>query len=427
MIRATVAPAGLLALALAGPVTGQSLSSRIESVRDGLVGLQYPARPDVCGRGTSYIRIGNGTFVGDGVWISQNDDVIASDCEPGPARVLLTRSEGRTVNLKVGIGGGAWPDGTRDLGEVAAREAAAYFLDLARELDGRLGREALLPAVLAEGAEVWRGLLEISRNRALSRGLRESATGWLGREALTTPSATGEIVAALRRLAEDREESAGLRTRAVRSIARLDGQATAALVSLADANDPVISRAAFQSLGRSADPRARDALRRKVREGTIPEGSRKAAIEALGGRDAVAADFALLREIWPRLTDQASREGVINALAEAGGAENLRWLLAQSENAQMSVSDRARAIRGAVRAGATTADLIRLYDAGQDRRVKDTLIEAMGRIGGRAAVDKLIQIARTDTDPQIRRRAVNRLSRSSDERAIAALKEMIEP
>ena len=280
--------------------------------------------------------------------------------------------------------------------------------------------------VLAEGAEVWRGLVEISRNRALSRGLRESATGWLGREALTTPSATGEIVTTLRQLAEDREESAGLRTRAVRSIARLDGQATAALVSLADANDPVISRAAFQSLGRSADPRARDALRRKVREGTIPEGSRKAAIEALGGRDAVAADFTLLREIWPRLTDEASREGVINALAEAGGAENLRWLLAQSADSQMSASDRARAIRGAVRAGATTADLIRLYDAGQDRRVKDALIEAMGRIGDRAAVDKLIQIAREDTDPQIRRRAVNRLSKSSDERAIAALKAMVE-
>jgi HEAT repeat protein len=426
MIRVTLVPAGLIALALAGPVAGQSLSSRIESVRDGRVGLQFPARPDVCGHGTSYIRIGNGTFVGDGVWINQNDDVVANDCEPGPARVLLTRSEGRTVNLKVGIGGGAWPEGTRDLGEVGSREAAAWFLALAREQDGRLGREALLPAVLAEGAEVWRGLLDISRNRALSRGLRESATGWLGREALTSPSAAGEIVAALRQLAEDREESAGLRTRAVRSIARLDGQATAALVSLADANDPVISRAAFQSLGRSADPRARDALRRKVREGTIPEGSRKAAIEALGGRDAVAADFALLREIWPRLTDEASREGVINALAEAGGAENLRWLLAQSGDSQMGVSGRARAIRGAVRAGAMTADLIRLYDAGQDRRVKDALIEAMGRIGDRAAVDKLIQIAQTDTDPQIRRRAVNRLSRSSDERAIAALKAMVE-
>ena len=46
--------------------------------------------------------------------------------------------------------------------------------------------------------------------------------------------------------------------------------------------------------------------------------------------------------------------------------------------------------------------------------------------GDRAAVDKLIQIAREDTDPQIRRRALNRLSRSSDERAIAALKAMVE-
>jgi HEAT repeat protein len=418
--------AALLALALPGLADGQTLSSRIDSVRAGLVGLQFPARPDVCGRGTSYIRIGGSTLVGDGISISENDDVVGpAGCETGPVRVLLTRADSRTVGLRIGMGG-AWPEGTRDLGQVPPQEAASYFLSLASQVDGRLGREALLPAVVAEGAEVWRGLLAIARNRALSRGLRESAAGWLGHETVTAGSPAEEIVTALRQLAENREESAGLRTRAVRSLARLDGAGTPALIALADANDPVTSRAAFQALGRSADPRAREALRRKVRDGTLPEGSRKAAIEALGGRDAVAADYALLREIWPRLTDESSREAVINALGEAGGAENQRWLLTQAGTAELAAADRARAVRGAVRAGAATADLVRLFDAGQDRRVKEALVEALARIGDRAAIDKLIQIARTETDPQIRRRAITRLSRSSDERAAAALKELVE-
>jgi HEAT repeat protein len=432
-MRGTFLALGALTAGLAGMagltvVNAQSsLDSRINARADGLVGITYASRDDVCGYGGTSIRIGSGTFIGEGSWISHNGEWESNQpCERGPVRVLLTRAEGRTVGLKVAVGGAGWPAGTTELGAVSATQAASYFLAQAAALDGRLGREALLPAVLADSSETWRGLLGIARNRQLSRGLRESATSWLGREAAGAGAGAREIATALNQLAGDREEPASLRTRAVQALARNDGQGTASLIALSDASDPVVSRAALQALGRSADPRARDALRRKVRDGSIPESLRDEAIKALGGRDAVPSDYAMLRELYPRLTDAPSRNAVVEALAEAGGSDNLAWLMNQAKDANASASDRSRAVRGAVRAGATTADLIRLYDGGQDRRVKEALVEALARIGDRAAFDKLLSIARTETDPQIRRSAISRLSKSGDARVTEMLKDIVE-
>ena len=426
-------PSRPLYLLLAGvacvPAAGaQGLGGRINAQRDGYVGLSYAARADVCGYGTSYLRIGTSTFVGGGSYVTINGDRNdAGICERGPIRVLITRAEGRTVGLKVGVAGGPWPEGTADLGTIAAPQAADYFLGLAAESDGRLGRDALLPAVLADSAAVWRGLLRIAQDPKLSRGIRESATGWLGREAGWQGSdASREINTALSAIAGNREEPASLRSRAVSALGRNEGGGTAALVKLADSDDPVVARAALQSLGRSADPRAREVLRRKVRDGSLPEGARHEAIRSLGGSDAVPADYALLRELWPSLNDGSSREAVLESLAEAGGADNVRWLLAQAANTSLPPNDRARAVRAAGRAGATTEELSRMWDTGQDRRVKEALLDAMLRIGDRASIDKVTAIAQSETDPQIRRAAINRLAKLGDEKANAVLKDLVE-
>jgi HEAT repeat protein len=417
----------LTGLACVPAAGAQSLAGRIGAQRDGYVGISYAARADVCGHGTHYIRIGTGTFVGGGTWVNSSGDGEGQDCEKGPVRVLLTRAEGRTVGLKVGVGGGPWPTGTSDLGAVSASQASEYFLGLATESDGRLGREALLPAVLADSATVWRGLLRIAQDRKHSRGLRESATGWLGREASWQGTeASREISTALMTIAGNREEPASLRSRAVSALGRNEGTGTAALVRLVDSEDPVVARAAMQSLGRSSDPRAREVLRRKVRDGSLPEGTRHEAIKSLGGSDAMPSDYALLRELWPSLPDGSSREAVLESLAEAGGADNVRWLLEQAANTSLPSSDRARAVRAAGRAGANTDELSKLYDAGQDRRVKESLMEAMLRIGDKASIDKVTSIAQTDTDLQVRRAAINRLARMGDEKSKAALKDMVE-
>jgi len=418
---------GIAALGLAlgaGEGQAQELRRRLESGPDGQIALSYPARGDVCGSGTSILRIGTSGF-NESSWIWSRGESFAS-CEHGPVRALLTRADQGIVGIRIGIGEVAWPAQATDVGTVAADAAAAYFVDLARRTDGRLGRDALLAAVLAD-SPAWRNLAELGRNRALSRGLRERAVSWLGREvaglgATEARELTGVLVA----IARDMEEPASLRSRAVSSLARADGSGTAELVGLAKADDTPVAKAALSALGRTTDPRAREAVRRAARDSTLPDQVRLEAIKGLGGRDGTPADLALVRGLWKTLPGSESRHAVLDLIAEAGGSENARWLLAITRDQGQPASVRARAARAAEQAGIGSAELIRLYDEGPDRPVKESILEALIRIGDRAAIDKVVAIAKSDTDPQLRRAAVSRLAKAGNARARAALEDLVE-
>jgi len=54
--------------------------------------------------------------------------------------------------------------------------------------------------------------------------------------------------------------------------------------------------------------------------------------------------------------------------------------------------------------------LIEIYDSLQDPKAKRGLISSFSNSKNRKAVDKLIQIAKTDSDPQIRQAAIRALS-----------------
>jgi HEAT repeat protein len=70
-------------------------------------------------------------------------------------------------------------------------------------------------------------------------------------------------------------------------------------------------------------------------------------------------------------------------------------------------------------------DIVALYDALQDQELKGAAMSVLAQSGTRAATDKLLTIARSDPNYQLRRRAVSQLSRSDDPRVRDALKEMV--
>src|SRR5213595_3830258 len=95
---------------------------------------------------------------------SMNDNVLRSDpCQPGPVRVVLGRAGKEIVDVNVYVGPGpVQPSpGVTDLGTVQAQDAAEYLLSLAAKADGRPGRDAITPAVLADSATVSPQLLAI--------------------------------------------------------------------------------------------------------------------------------------------------------------------------------------------------------------------------------------------------------------------------
>ncbi len=60
---------------------------------------------------------------------------------------------------------------------------------------------------------------------------------------------------------------------------------------------------------------------------------------SLGQDYATAQDAALLREVYPTLKSDRTREAVFSALAEMGGSENMKWMLALAQNGNEPIHD----------------------------------------------------------------------------------------
>ncbi|MBA3894740.1 MAG: HEAT repeat domain-containing protein, partial [Gemmatimonadales bacterium] len=87
---------------------------------------------------------------------------------------------------------------------------------------------------------------------------------------------------------------------------------------------------------------------------------------------------------------------------------------------------RKQALFWAGQGGASLADLAPLYGWFEDREMKDHLIFVYSQREEPAAVDKLLEIARRDLDPELRKKALFWLGQSEDPRAAKALQDIIE-
>lgn len=406
------------------PLTAQGgLRARIEGGGDARVQFRYSARPDVCGSGPS-IQVGRSTYISTGV--TRFNGMEQPLCRQGPVVARVTRMGGAVVGVDVEIAPETTPDGITDLGLVSGAAAAEYFLDLAARADGSPGREAILPAVLADSAVVWPGLLGLSRNRDLGRSVRSNAMGWLWRELDHLGSEDSrKISAALVALAADLDETLPIRQQAVSVLARSDRADLAALTRMAGGTDAWLRQAAIQALANSGDPRARGFLRTALADPTLPEPLRATVIRGIGHEYATSTDIELLRSRFPALGSSQAKQAVLSVLGEQGGSANLTWLLGVAVDEQLPPDLRAQAIEAAYRAGATTAQIGKLYEQAPDRRGKEASIEALMRRGDREAVDRLIQIARMETDPAVRRAVISRLGRLEDERVKSLLKDLV--
>jgi len=163
-----------------------------------------------------------------------------------------------------------------------------------------------------------------------------------------------------------------------------------------------------------------------VRRADLPDDVLAAAIRGLGGEYAIGEDVKLLRETYAKLPGERSREAAVSAIASFGGTENVRWLLALAKDSNQPIATRRRAVQHAYKGGTPVIEIIKVYDETTDTQLKDAVINALVESGERPATDKLMQIARTDASYTMRRKAINVLSRSSDERVKKFLSELAE-
>jgi HEAT repeat protein len=114
----------------------------------------------------------------------------------------------------------------------------------------------------------------------------------------------------------------------------------------------------------------------------------------------------------------------MDVIAQRGTATDTKWLLGIARDVNQSVQTRRRAIELAARGTTGSAEALAMYDKMDDPTLKSTLIQIYAQNNDRASLDKLIAIAKTDSNYTLRRRAIESLSRTQDPRARQALVEL---
>jgi len=344
-------------------------------------------------------------------------------------RVLVDRAGREVVSIAVYAGPVAeTPPGVADLGRVRAREAADYLLSLAEKSDGRVSRDAIMPALLADSTDASSRLMAIARNQDAARQTRSSAISWLARPLGAVDRSIQPVADALVGIARDEDDNQNVRQQALRTLARLEhGAGTTALIQLArDTQRGWLAREAVSAVNASGDPRARSYLRDVVHKGDAPDDVLASAVRTLGSDYATGEDIKLIRDVYAKLPGDKSREAALSSIANFGGSESVRWMLGMARDANQPIRTRQRAVQYAYRGGSSVSEIAKIYDETTDIQLKESVMNTLVESGDKQATDKLMEIAKRDESLSMRHKAINMLGRSSDERVRKFLVDLAE-
>ena len=194
---------------------------------------------------------------------------------------------------------------------------------------------------------------------------------------------------------------------------------------LRSSKDPGIQEKALFALSQHGGDRAAQALRAYAERADLPTDLREKAIFWIGQTGGPEND-AFLRALYGRLKDESLRDKVLFSISQAGGTQNERWLLGIARDGNQPIELRKKALFWAGQSGASMTDLASLYSSMPDRAMREQLIFVYSQRDEPAALDKLLEIARKDADPELRKKALFWLGQSDDPRAAKALQDIIE-
>ncbi len=218
-----------------------------------------------------------------------------------------------------------------------------------------------------------------------------------------------------------------VRAAAIEWLARLPGdEALTTLEELArSAGDERIQRTAVRALVVHPSDKARQLVRGIVERNETPERLRLEALSAFEKERVTADDIAWLRTFYGRADTPRIKQRVLSTLGRVGGSDVDQWFLTMVRNTEETSETRITALR---RVGKSLAigDLSKLYDASAERPIREELIGIFANRPDDEATDKLIDIAKTGTDPNLRRMAISALSRKKDARTMKFLLELVE-
>ena len=134
----------------------------------------------------------------------------------------------------------------------------------------------------------------------------------------------------------------------------------------------------------------------------------------------------LLKTLYGQLKGAESRERILFSVSQIEGRESQRWLLQIAGDVNESIELRKKAIFWVGQSDLPISELFSLYERMPNREMKEHMIFVYSQRDEKAAVDKMLQIARTETDRELRKKAIFWLSQSDDPRVAEFLATLLE-
>jgi len=416
--------------AFSAPLLAQNtLAQRVSRAPDGVVYVQFAARPATCGDGRDLIGFRKALFAENFQSIGDWD---APNCRPGQVRVALSVANGRVTKVKTYVGG-TWArtsERVTDLGAVTSSEAATYFFALIPQIEGT-GRNdksrILLPAVLADDPAAVPRLIAMARDDARQEETRRQAIQWIGLlgDAKVVPvlvafargggaSPAGEDI-------DDNERGPGKKGLATAAMAALssleDGAGVPALIDLVRNGTLATRSAAAFWLGQTGDPRAFAALHGVIENAKEDDRVRANAIFSLSHGGAPASEFAYLRSVYPRLPSDRLKESVLQGMGEDKSGGGSAWLIGRARDNGEPLKLRKSALFWAgQRKHTPTNDLIAVYRGASESSLREHAIFVLSQRDDEASLNELMRIASEDSDRKMRSRALFWLGQKDDPR-----------
>lgn len=317
----------------------------------------------------------------------------------------------------------------RLLGQYRGPKTTSLLLDLARnQTDSRLRRSAIYMLGNAEDDKVFDLLLDLATKstdadvakaalQALSRHRNQKARDMVGSLASTAQSPLIRRDAIF--LLGDRSDDASVDS----------------LIKIYDTeSDPEIKKYAINALSRSSHAKARQKLLDIARSNGNEE-VRLQAIQWLDSRgDASFVDelvklyqndksLRIRKQVIQSLSQIASRGARYFTTARAVGGQGLTTSVAPVAIARTGLSSSES--NTAERAEKAVKALLSLYDSESDEAMKSQMLFAFSQSKSKDAMQKLMQVARTDTSMTLRKKAVVYLGQSNDPEASKILEEIL--
>ena len=188
---------------------------------------------------------------------------------------------------------------------------------------------------------------------------------------------------------------------------------------------------AIFALMQQRSERGRVAVRRIAEDDRSPSELREKAVFWLGQQRS-PENAQYLRGLFDKLAsapegsnNEALRQKILFSLSQMRGEGNDEWLLQVATNPRHSVETRKQALFSAGQAGVSTAALSALYPRLNERQLKEQLIWVMSQKRDPAAATRLMEIAKSDPDRELRKKAIFWLGQTNDPRVKDFMLEII--